>query len=236
MLDESITLSYTKMSRPIKKYFNSESGGVANKTKVVRGLLKELLEGKWNVAGRLTEAEACERFQISRTPVREALIELQGLGLLELRRNCGAIMQAFGPNELANIYSVRAMLEVRATRLAASNADAEDVDDLIQFFRENIDSKESHDRQFHDFISRTSGNMSMAAEISRFNNLVQTMREIMAEKVKIPVEYSVEEYLDILEVIKAGKPNEAAKAMQRHHDREAEVAIAAMKAFRALTV
>jgi DNA-binding GntR family transcriptional regulator len=212
---------------------------MANKTKVVRGLLKELLEGKWQVSDRLTEAEACERFKVSRTPVREALFELQGLGLLEIRRNCGAVMLAFGPKELANIYAVRALLEVEATRLAASNADSNEVEELIDAFGQIIDSSDpqsycEHGQQLHRFVAKTSGNMSLAAEISRYNNLIQSMRQIIDERGEGDKKISVHEHLEILESLKLRKPREAAAAMRRHLDRTVESAINELEAFRAL--
>src|SRR5690606_4193138 len=80
------------------------SGG---KRVVVRGLLAGLLRGEWEGGARLTEAEAVAKFGVSRTPVREALLELQGLGFVELRRNCGAVFLPFGPDELREIYAVR---------------------------------------------------------------------------------------------------------------------------------
>ena len=72
----------------------------AGKQKVVRGILRGLMEGSWKGNDRITEVSAVESFGVSRTPVREALLELQGLGLIELRRNCGAVVLPFGTREL----------------------------------------------------------------------------------------------------------------------------------------
>ena len=105
---------------PATKTSLSSNPRSAGKRIVVRGILAGLLKGEWLGGARLTEAEAVEKFGVSRTPVREALLELQGLGLIELRRNCGAVFLPFGPEQLREIYDVRSLLEVEATRLAAS--------------------------------------------------------------------------------------------------------------------
>ncbi|MDF1753459.1 MAG: GntR family transcriptional regulator [Verrucomicrobiales bacterium] len=223
------------MSAPVNTITKSETKGFANKTKVVRGLLTELLQGKWQAADRLTEAEACERFNVSRTPVREALFELQGLGLLEIRRNCGAVMLPFGPKELENIFRVRTLLEVEASRLAALQADVEQIGKLIEEFEENNGGEEAyweHDQQLHHYVAKSSGNMSLAAEIARYHNLMQTMREIIEENsinIEVP---ETGEHVEILKCIKTGQPVEAGEAMRRHLERAVDSAVSAMESFR----
>ena len=63
----------------------------AGKFHVVRGVIHGLLKGRWQGGDRLTELEAAEWFKVSRTPVREAPVELAAVGIVQLRRNCGAI-------------------------------------------------------------------------------------------------------------------------------------------------
>lgn len=217
-----------------------DNRGLANKTRVVRGLLTELLQGKWQSADRLTEAEACQRFKVSRTPVREALFELQGLGLLEIRRNCGAVMLPFGPKELADIYAVRTLLEVEATRLAAIQSDSEEVEKLIEEFGEVLESgkEESfweHDDQLHHYIAKKSENMTLAAEITRYKNLIQTMQEIIDENPRSLKAEAIGEQIEILKLIKKRQPAEAAEAMRSHLEQAVESTVKAMEAFRMAT-
>ncbi|MDF1810962.1 MAG: GntR family transcriptional regulator [Verrucomicrobiales bacterium] len=218
----------------------SEGKSFANKTRVVRGLLTELLQGKWQSADRLTEADACQRFKVSRTPVREALFELQGLGLLEIRRNCGAVMLPFGPEELINLYAVRTLLESEAARLAALEADAAEIDKMIDECENVLDSNDEnkfweHDQQIHHYVAKSSGNRSLAAEIKRYESLIQTMREIIDENPRSVRSEALGEHIEILENIKLHKPAEAAEAMRRHLEKAVASAIAAMEAFRVAT-
>ncbi|MCB1093201.1 MAG: GntR family transcriptional regulator, partial [Verrucomicrobiae bacterium] len=182
---------------------------LSSKQIVVRGLLQGLLSGEWQGGDRLTEAEACERYGVSRTPVREALLELQGLGFIELRRNCGAVFMPFGPEELREIYAVRSLLEVEATRLATRRLDRHRIDSMIAEFQHVRDGLASDpdwrlDREFHNAIARASGNRRLAAEISRYGDLVQTMRETVGAQALGIQATTAGEHLAILDAMRAG--------------------------------
>lgn len=214
------------------------SSSVANKTSVVRGLITEMLQGKWQAADRLTEAIACERFNVSRTPVREAFFELQGLGLIEIRRNCGVIVLPFGPKQLQDIYAVRTLLEVEATRLAASQANREQVDAFITEFTAIRDSGGEdpdwrHDRELHTFIAESSGNSRLASEIARYGSLIQTMREVVGEKALGIHTKTAEDHLAILAALRRRSSRAAAEAMRLHLEQASESAIAAVEVSRA---
>jgi DNA-binding GntR family transcriptional regulator len=193
----------------------------AGKHNVVRGLLAGLLKGEWVGGARLTEAEAVEKFGVSRTPVREALLELQGLGLIELRRNCGAVFLPFGPEQLREIYDVRSLLEVEAARLAAGRLDETTLASLLTAFnriRESggIDPDWKHDRTLHRTIAAASGNLRLSSEISRYGEVIQSVREIVGEQSYGIHETTADEHLAILEAIQQGDSEGAAAAMKAH--------------------
>ena len=193
----------------------------AGKHIVVRGLLAGLLKGEWVGGARLTEAEAVEKFGVSRTPVREALLELQGLGLIELRRNCGAVFLPFGSDQLREIYDVRSLLEVEAARLAAGRVDAATLRSLFDSFtaiRESggIDPDWKHDRTLHRTIAAASGNHRLSSEISRYGEVIQSVREIVGEQSYGIHEKTADEHLAILEAIRQGDADDAAAAMKAH--------------------
>ena len=93
----------------------------AGKAHVVSGVIHGLLQGRWRGGERLTEEAVAQIFAVSRTPVREGLLELAAMGMVQLRRNCGAVLQPFGPKQLSEIYAVRTLLEVEAARLASDS-------------------------------------------------------------------------------------------------------------------
>jgi DNA-binding GntR family transcriptional regulator len=215
---------------PLESPMTSSS---ASKQKVVHGMLCGLMRGEWTGNERLTESAAVDLFGVSRTPVREAFLELQGLGLLELRRNCGAILLPLGPDELRDLYDVRSLLEVEAARLAAKRIPAVEVSRLTGVFTEiheagGTDPKWTHDRELHRLIAEHSGNPRLAAEIARYGELVQAMRMIVGASTFGIHSTSSAEHLAILEALSKKSSNRAANAMQAHLQQAADSAVAAL--------
>lgn len=191
------------------------------KVAVVRGLITGLLSGDFKGGARITEADAVTRFGVSRTPVREALLELQGLGFVELRRNCGAIFLPFGPEELQEIYAVRSLLEAEATRLAAGRLEPAIIEKLLAAFTYLRETREAdpdweNDRTLHRVIGEASGNRRLLAEISRYGEVVQTVRDIVGKQSFRIHETTADEHLDILAALAREDGEAAAAAMQTH--------------------
>jgi DNA-binding GntR family transcriptional regulator len=209
----------------------------ANKHVVVHGLIAGLLKGEWTGGDRLTEVEACERYHVSRTPVREALLEMRGLGLIELHRNRGAVFNSFGPDELREIYAVRSLLEIEATRLATRRMDRARIAAMMDGFRRireggGVDSDWRHDREFHNSVARASGNRRLATEIGRYGDLVQAVREIVGARALDIHGTTADEHLTILEAMAAGDAAAAAEAMRAHLAQACESAAAALISMR----
>lgn len=78
-----------------------------------------VLRGDVPVGTRLRQEALAEEFGVSRTPVREALRQLQATGLVELLPNRGAVVRGPSAREIREAYEVRAELEGLAARLAA---------------------------------------------------------------------------------------------------------------------
>ena len=87
-------------------------------------LLAEAIEekiatGVYAPGSKLDEVVLAEEFGVSRTPVREALIQLAPMGLIELRPRRGAIVAKVGPQRLWEMFEVMAELEAMCARLAS---------------------------------------------------------------------------------------------------------------------
>jgi DNA-binding GntR family transcriptional regulator len=97
------------------------------KPDLVRRMLLSIFGGTWKAGERLREEKLAAFFQVSRTPIREALQELAAVGLVELRPNCGALVASFGPREIEEMYEVRALLESEAARQACDAISTEEL-------------------------------------------------------------------------------------------------------------
>jgi DNA-binding GntR family transcriptional regulator len=86
--------------------------------------LRELIIGGQLKQGeRLRELELCERFQVSRTPLREALKILETEGLVSLKPNRGAYVSRISPREVTELFEVISNLERIAVELAIERMD-----------------------------------------------------------------------------------------------------------------
>ena len=89
----------------------------------VRDLLEEaILEGELKPGERLRAEALAQRFGTSRTPIREALLQLEAQGLVEVEPNRGAVVRTFDRDDLLDLYEVRALLEPAAAARAAHAA------------------------------------------------------------------------------------------------------------------
>lgn len=200
-------------------------------------LLLLILAGEWAAGDRLLEMELAERFGVSRTPVREALLELAAIGFIELRPNCGAVMRPCGPRQIREIYQIREILESEAARLACPRLDADQLRSLEQHFKQLAaemprnaawSRKEwAADRFLHDLVARSCGNTRLAEEIGRYGNLIQAIRESVGNVHEAQVN-AVNDHLEILRALIANQPAEAARAMRRHIHNAATSAIDAL--------
>jgi len=85
-------------------------------------LIERILSGVLKPGDRLIELKIAEEMQTSQSPVREALRELEAIGLIKTERNRGARVRILDSKELAEIYMVRAELEALAADIVATQA------------------------------------------------------------------------------------------------------------------
>ena len=95
--------------------------GEKTSVSAARVLREQILSGELSPGQVLGEEQLGKQFGISRTPVREALVLLRSEGLVETPANRPASVRAFDPEDVREMYSIRAVLEGYACRLAATN-------------------------------------------------------------------------------------------------------------------
>lgn len=127
-------------------------------------IYRRIIEGVYKPGERLIEQRIAEELAVSRTPVREALLRLEGAGLVVNARHKGAIVRTLSREDIADMYELRAVLESLAAKRAALRADAADLarmDAAIEDFDRAIAGKgpvsidqlrtmNAANRQFHE--------------------------------------------------------------------------------------
>jgi len=119
-----------------------------------RRLLDEIRDGTLVPGARLRETELADRFGVSRTPVREAIRQLEADGLVVHLPRQGATIRQLDYTEVMELYEMRTVLEGTAARLAARAASDMELDELAALNTElaaTADTAKVYDlnRQFH---------------------------------------------------------------------------------------
>ncbi len=191
---------------------------------VVNRLLKAIFQGELTAGTRLVVQGLADRFGISSTPVREALVELEAVGVAQFTHNRGAIVKPFGPQQLRDIFHLRRILETEAARCACGRLQRETLVTLRFQMQELADDDGSRqwseeemgsDRRFHELIAAGCGNARLADEISRYDTLVQAVREIVGNRRQVQ-EQALDEHLAIIDALLADDAESAAMQMARH--------------------
>jgi DNA-binding GntR family transcriptional regulator len=142
-------------------------------------------------------------------------------------------VRPFGPAQLIEIYHVRRILEVEATRMAAEHLDPPAIREIRQETQQLLAQNDrsaawteealSLDQRFHELISRSSGSERLAEEIGKYRNLVVAVGDAVGNKLHAH-DQNMSEHTQVMDHLLAGRADEAAATMGRHIERGADTA------------
>ena len=197
---------------------------------LVDQLLRDIFEGKLPADSRLIVHKMAAEYGISTTPVREALVELESIGVVAFIHNRGVLVKPFGRQQLREIYQFRKILEVEATRGAAGHIDSRTLSALEKELDslKNGRTSEEHwasremasDRQLHELVANHCGSSRLAEEIRRYDRLIQAIREIVGNR-QLAQQLALDEHHSIVKALLKNESDASAKAMAEHIDRTA---------------
>lgn len=121
---------------------------------------KDILSGIFPPESKLTEQAICKKYNVSRTPVREALRQLEADGLIENIPNRGAFVIGLSKRDISDLFDLRNMFEVQAVEWAILRMSEEEVDALretvefMEFYtlKDDADKVLQFNSQFHALI------------------------------------------------------------------------------------
>ena len=137
-----------------------------------------ILAGRLGPGERVPQDELAAQLGVSRMPVREALRVLEIEGLVEMRPHRGAVVVDLLPEDIAEVFEIRAMLEAKAAELAAPNLADETIERLRAVEAELRTTADEErwlqlNRDFHTAIYPASGWPRLCALIEQQRNVVQ---------------------------------------------------------------
>lgn len=148
---------------------------MARVTDVPERIRHDIVAGILPFGGRVTIDELASRYRVSHMPIREALRELRGEGLIIIEPNRGARIRPVDRRFVANLFETRNALEIMLTRRAAARFGAAEVRELESIEeeleanagREDWDGVLASNRRFHQLINRVADNPDAVALVDR---------------------------------------------------------------------
>ncbi|ENM5766290.1 GntR family transcriptional regulator [Vibrio mimicus] len=189
-------------------------------------LIEAIVEGELAPGSKISEPELAKRFQVSRGPLREALMRVEGLRLIERIPHIGARVTQLSPTKLVELYAVREALEGMAARLAARNIteiELAGLESLLSTHSTHIDQVEGAsyfhqqgDFDFHYRIIQASRNQQLIGLLcNELYHLLRMYRYQSPRSHSRPVE-ALEEHKFILRAIRQRDEELAEMLMRRH--------------------
>lgn len=182
-----------------------------------------ILRGELSPGERLVETELKDRFEASRAAVRQALVHLEGQGLVERERNRGARVRRISLQDAIEITEARAVLEGLCAAKAALAMTEEEREGLRAIGRRMQDAVDAGDvvayssiaQEVHARVRELSGQRTVSDLLQRLR--YQSVRyhfsvALLPGRPRV----GLQEHLEVIEAIAGGSPEEAERVMRGH--------------------
>lgn len=191
--------------------------------KISSSLEESILRGEYKDGQQLNESNLSRQFNVSRTPIREALQKLTKSGLVEQIHGRGVFVRQPGANELFELFELMAELESSCGRLAAMRISESALAELyeanakckIAMLAGEADNYYFANRVFHSVIYRESGNSALERETKRLHQRLKPYRRIQLQ-VRGRMAQSMLEHEKIVDALRLGDAETAAQLLRGH--------------------
>lgn len=191
--------------------------------RVFQSIREDILSGRYEQNTELKEAAIGAELGVSRTPVREALRQLELEGLVTIIPNRGAYVNMITAKDVQDIYVIRSMLEGLCARWATQSITAEQLDSMEETLclseyhtsKKNYEKLYELDSLFHEQLYEAGGSRILNHILSDFHDYVKMVKKATISTSSRSVT-STEEHRAIFEAIKEKDPDKA-EALAKEH-------------------
>lgn len=205
------------------KHSDGPKANVPISSNLYSQLQRDILTGKLKNGQKLTEQVICEEYNVSRTPVREALRQLESEGLVENILNRGSFVVGLSKQDFEDMFELRKIYEIQAVKWAIERITEEEMDALDETFefmefytlRNDIDKMLTINEGFHKIIYEASHNRMLQQLLSSY----QTYLKYLRKDDEYPDDYLatvLEEHRQIFKAFIEKDIEAGAEAMERH--------------------
>lgn len=189
-------------------------------------LRDSILNGHLRSGELYSEMALASELGISRTPVREALLELSVQGLVTFLPRKGVIINHFTERDVEEIFEVRKAIELAVVEMLAKKYEPEDLSAIEKTLIEQRKAAQKKnyslflqaDRDFHTLLARLTNNRRLIAILDNIRDMIQLMG-LQALSQEGRLDEVIAEHEQIIEALKQTNPEEARERMDRHLDR-----------------
>lgn len=193
---------------------------------LTESLVEAIVNGQIAPGSKISEPELAKHYHVSRGPLREAMMRLEGLGLIERVPHVGARVITLSPEKLVELYAVREALEGMAARLAARYISKEELlslELLLSTHSKHIDEVEGSsyfhqhgDFDFHYRIIKASRNRELIALLCDELYHLLRMYRYQSPRAQSRPKEALEEHKFILQAIR-NRDEELSEMLMRRH-------------------
>lgn len=170
----------------------------------------------------IQEGQLMEQLSLGRTPIREALKQLEADKLVVSAPHRGIFVAEVLITDLQQIYEIRRYLEGLCARLAAERATTEQIANMENFCQQMAQPETLEtrtlilmDRYFHNLLAKAANNRFIIGEIEHFYNLSLRLWHLSLPKIK-PIDLDTNRHFLILQAIKDRSADRAEELMRQH--------------------
>ncbi|MEO0748872.1 MAG: GntR family transcriptional regulator [Pseudomonadota bacterium] len=206
---------------------------VPNSQRALKELRERIFNGDLPAGSDHLESELADLLNMSRTPVREAVLMLESQGLLELRPRKGVRILPVSPEDMSEIYDVLTELESHAAERAAKARYTRDdlsglagaIDDMdVALENSDLEAWAAADDQFHSELVRIGGNSRIMAIASMMTDQVRRARNTTLYMRPVPTK-SNDDHRNVLAAITKGDAETARRIHRLHREHAKQIII-----------
>ncbi|WP_438431468.1 GntR family transcriptional regulator [Gorillibacterium sp. sgz500922] len=189
--------------------------------KVYKEIKEMIVYGQLKPGEALSVGEFADRFNVSKTPVREAFHFLKHDGLIDILPYKGGLVSQLNLKDLGELFTLRVLLEGGAAELAAIHATEPAIRKLESLVDVDISSLDQADGisimkrnfDFHEAVAEAGNNLRLKKMIV---HILDTMQRVLYLDLRIGSTFSMNDHRQLVDLIKQRDPAAAKKRMVDH--------------------
>ena len=207
----------------------TETGSAPVSASLLARMQEDILTGEMPAGQKIIEKKLCEKYGASRTPVREALQQLEADGLVEYILNRGYFVLGMTDQDFEDMFDLRKAYEIQAVKWAIERITEEEMEALEETFefmefysmRNDIEKMLVINAGFHQIIYEASKNRMLQKLLTTFQTYLKYKNpEVVHEENYLSV--VLEEHRAIFKAFTEKDPREGGRAMEIHINRAKE--------------